>query len=505
MTLANSVSLALDKAQWNRCFTHLGDRETGQYSHVLKHTTESISQLFWQADKPYSGLCPEQLSEQVNAIDLDGAPKDLCDVVTDVVQLVGHNSILVQHPNCIAHLHTPPLISSIAAEGVIAALNQSMDSWDQASAATYVEQKVVDWLCQIYGLETKVDGSNLESVSDGVFTSGGTQSNQMGLLLARDWAVEKISNHNIQKNGLPEYASRLRIICSSNTHFTVQKSASIMGLGERAVICVDSLPDGSMNIEQLELTVEQLKRDGLIPFALVATAGTTDHGAIDNIDAMATIAGREGLWLHVDGAYGGALILSSHKSRLKGIERADSISVDFHKLFYQTISCGAILVKDKRNFKYLLHHADYLNREHDTLPNLVDKTLATTKRFDALKVFITMQSVGKDTLGAMYDHLLDQTQQVAELVAGCDGFELLAKPSLSTVLFRVSEPSDSDLDSLNQLVRIEALTRGHAVLGETTIDGKSALKFTILNPCLEMSDFKALLNKISVLADELAK
>ena len=242
----------------------------------------------------------------------------------------------------------------------------------------------------------------------------------------------------------------------------------------------------------------------MIPFAVVATAGTTDHGAIDDIERVATIASDENLWLHVDGAYGGALILSGHAQRLNGIEKADSVSVDFHKLFYQTISCGAMLVKDKTHFKYLLHHADYLNREHDELPNLVDKTIATTKRFDALKVFMTMQSIGPQTLGAMYDHLLGQAQEVAELIRDTDGLELLANPSLTTVLFRIRTNSINDHDQLNQRVRLEALTRGVAVLGETVIGGKSALKFTILNPCLGLSDFKQLIKQITTLANELA-
>lgn len=133
-----------------------------------------------------------------------------------------------------------------------------------------------------------------------------------------------------------------------------------MGLGEKAVVTVDTHADGTMHIEALSKEISALKEQGLMPFALVATAGTTDHGAIDNIDAMAEVAREQNLWLHVDGAYGGALMLSSRKDRLKGIEKADSVSVDFHKLFYQTISCGSLLIKDKSNFKYLLHHADYL-------------------------------------------------------------------------------------------------------------------------------------------------
>ncbi len=475
---------------WEKHFLRTGQAGADTYAAVMQHTTAAITSLFEDINKPYSGMDPALLEAAICQIDLDGSNESLKRVVSDTIELVGKNSIFTQHKNCIAHLHTVPLMPAIAAESIIAALNQSMDSWDQASAATYVEQKVVDWLCGRYELGEKADG---------IFTSGGTQSNQMGLMLARDWVADKISGHSIQKLGLPEYASKLRIICSSKSHFTVQKTASIMGLGERAVLCVETNDNGTIRVDALEKAVQEVKAEGLIPFALVATAGTTDHGAIDDIDALADIAAKEEIWLHVDGAYGGALILSKHKNRLKGIEKADSVSVDFHKLFYQTISCGALLVKDKADFKYLLHHADYLNREHDELPNLVDKSMATTKRFDALKVFMTMQSVGPDALGAMYDHLLEQTQQVARMVESFEGFELLAEPSLSTVLFRCVSDTE-DMDALNQRVRLEALVRGIAVLGETTVDGKSALKFTILNPCLTLADFEHLLTEIKQLA-----
>jgi diaminobutyrate-2-oxoglutarate transaminase len=137
----------------------------------------------------------------------------------------------------------------------------------------------------------------------------------------------------------------------------------------------------------------------------------------------------------------------------------------------------------------------------------VDKSIATTKRFDALKVFMTMQNVGPKALGDMYDHLLVQTQDVAEMIRAHDQFELLAEPALSTVLFRATNVrtnnASADLDELNKALRLEALTRGIAVLGETIVDGKTALKFTILNPCLTTADFESLLLKINTLAVEL--
>lgn len=479
--------------EWKKYFIHTGELGSNEFASVMNHTTTAMKSVFEQVAAPYSGMVPKALEAAIHAVDLDNKNAPLKTVIDDAAELVAKNAIFTQHPDCIAHLHTPPLMPAIAAEVMIAALNQSMDSWDQASSATYVEQKVVNWLCDKYELGEKADG---------IFTSGGTQSNQMGLMLARDWIADKLSAHSIQKLGLPEYADKLRIVCSKKSHFTVQKSASWMGLGEKAVMTVDANADGTMDVTKLDEVLNQAKAEGLIPFAIVGTAGTTDHGAIDDLDFIADMAAKHDMWMHVDGAYGGALILSSQKARLKGCERAHSISVDFHKLFYQTISCGALLVNDKSNFKFLLHHADYLNREHDELPNLVDKSVATTKRFDALKVFMTMQSVGPKALGDMYDHLLDQTLEVADMIRDNKHFELLAEPSLSTVLFRATHES-ADLDELNKTLRLEALTRGIAVLGETIVDDKTALKFTILNPCLTTADFESLLSKINTLAAEL--
>ncbi|ELB2800240.1 pyridoxal phosphate-dependent class III aminotransferase [Vibrio alginolyticus] len=479
--------------EWKKHFIHAGEMGSNEFASVMNHTTTAMKSVFEQVTAPYSGMDPKALEAAIHDVDLDNGNAPLKTVIDDAAELVAKNAIFTQHPDCIAHLHTPPLMPAIAAEAMIAALNQSMDSWDQASSATYVEQKVVNWLCDKYELGAKADG---------IFTSGGTQSNQMGLMLARDWIADKLSAHSIQKLGLPEYADKLRIVCSKKSHFTVQKSASWMGLGEKAVMTVDANADGTMDVTKLDEVLNQAKAEGLIPFAIVGTAGTTDHGAIDDLDFIADIAAKHDMWMHVDGAYGGALILSSQKTRLKGCERAHSISVDFHKLFYQTISCGALLVNDKSNFKFLLHHADYLNREHDELPNLVDKSIATTKRFDALKVFMTMQSVGPKALGDMYDHLLEQTLEVADMIRDNKHFELLAEPSLSTVLFRATHES-ADLDELNKTLRLEALTRGIAVLGETIVDDKTALKFTILNPCLTTADFESLLSKINTLAAEL--
>ncbi|GLS90236.1 hypothetical protein GCM10007916_13030 [Psychromonas marina] len=481
---------------YSKYFMHLGENNR-PFEDAAAVTQKTINSLFQDSTQAYSGVDPLQLKAQLEAVDLSTA-EPLNDVIASVNQLIAKNSILVQHPHTIAHLHTPPLIASVVAEHFIAALNQSMDSWDQAPAATYVEQIMVDWLCDTY---------QMGEMSDGVFTSGGTQSNLMGLLLARDWFAGKHSNHNIQQDGLPEYGHKMRILCSDKSHFTVQKSAALMGLGERSVVTVKTNVQGQIDCDELQLTIDALKAQDLLPIAIVATAGTTDHGAIDDLQRVVNIAKNSGCWSHIDGAYGGALMLSeTHKSRLRGIESADSVSVDFHKLFYQTISCGALLIKNKANFNTLLHHADYLNREGDELPNLVDKSIATTKRFDALKMFMTLKAVGAQQLGKMYDDLLLLTNQVADLIKQSSYFELCCDPLLSTVLFRLSDQgslSDEAFNKLHQTLRLQLLTTGDAVIAETKVDGKLYLKFTLLNPCLTLNDFDSLFTKIESTATQL--
>lgn len=491
----------MHSSQWAKHFIQLGENNNHHFEQASSLTLDNIHHLLATIKGPYSGLAPEQLKEAIYATDLNQVDS-LEQVIAQTNKLIAKNSIIVQHPHCIAHLHTPPLISSVLAEFYIAVLNQSMDSWDQASSATYLEQYIIDWLVAKYQLGTDADG---------VFTSGGTQSNLMGLLLARDSFAKQHSNHNIQKDGLPAYSTKMRIICSDKSHFTVQKSAALMGLGENAVITVATNRQGQMDIDALHHKIATLNEQGLLVMAIVATAGTTDHGAIDDLQAITTIAKQSNCWCHIDSAYGGALMLSKkYQSLLAGINDADSVSVDFHKLFYQTISCGALLIKDKSNFNCLLHHADYLSREDDELPNLVDKSIATTKRFDALKMFMTLKSVGADTLGLMIESLLELTQKVAESVKQNPHFELCCEPLLSTVLFRLAPQyqanlNESAFNKLHQTLRLQLLTSGQAVIAETKVDGKLYLKFTLLNPCLTSQHFDSLFHKIESQAKLLTK
>lgn len=477
---------------WQDQFIQLGEQGASSYQAAMTAGIAQIADLFASVERPYSGLDPMALQRRIRDIAFPDAPEQTLEaVIKEVRDDIAAHAVIVQHPHCIAHLHTPVLLSGLVAEMFIAAQNLSMDSWDQSAAATFVEQRVVKHLTDLFGYPQG---------SDGVFTSGGTQSNFMALLMARDNFLWERYQHRVRIDGLPVWASKLRIIASVKSHFTVDKAAIVMGLGQKAVIKVPNRDDGTMDADMLDGIVNGLLSDGLIPFAVVGTAGTTDHGAIDELTRISHVAQRHGLWFHVDAAYGGALIVSHSSHKLAGIDLADSMTVDFHKMWFQPVSCGALLLRDGTRFQHLQYNAEYLNRETDDLPNLVDKTLSTTRRFDALKMYVTLRTVGTATLGKMVDHLLQLAGLAAQRIQQHPDFELLASPQLSTVLFRsaaVRERTADQQDTFHRRLRALLLESGQAVLGETTVQGQVALKLTILNPCLGTADIDALLGKVA--------
>ena len=251
--------------------------------------------------------------------------------------------------------------------------------------------------------------------------------------------------------------------------------------------------------------MRDLAAESLIPMALVATAGTTDLGAIDPLEPLGAIARRHGAWLHVDAAVGGALALSDReRARLAGIAAADSVTVDFHKLWFQPISCGAFLVRDAASLQPALIHADYLNPERDDedegLPNLVDKSLQTTRRFDALKLFVALRAHGRRLLGEAVEATIDLAAEAARLIDAEPELELARPASLNTVLFRSvprSPAGAAELDAINEQVRLALLHGGGAVIGRTRLDGRVHLKLTLMNPATGHGDLRELLARIT--------
>ena len=473
---------------------------TEAYQQAIAQTSAAVVQWLQQPEM-YQGKSVAELRDRIQ-LDFNAQGLGNQAAIERAIEYFLKDSLSVHHPQCVAHLHCPSLVISQAAEVLINATNQSMDSWDQSPSATIMEVKLIEWL------RTRV---GYQAGDAGVFTSGGTQSNLMGLMLARD-AFFARQGHSIQQHGLTGDLRKIKVLCSENAHFSVQKNMALMGLGYQSVTLVKTDEFARMDINDLREKVAQAQANGEQILAIVATAGTTDAGAIDPLREIAQLAAEQQIWVHVDAAWGGALLMSEqYRHYLDGIELVDSITLDFHKQYFQTISCGAFLLKEARHYELMRYQAAYLNSEFDEaagVPNLVSKSLQTTRRFDALKLWMGLEALGQQQYAEIIDHGVTLAQQVAGYVTEQPELELVMKPQLASVLFRfrpaaLANAGDAEIALLNQKIGDKLLESGRANVGVTEANGVTCLKVTLLNPTVTLQDIIKLLDLVELTGNEL--
>ena len=469
-----------------------------EYKKLIKETSLAITKAFID-DRAYSGPTPQELKEIVkeNSI-LPENGLGWKAVFSKIQEKVLPNLLRTPSTDYMPHLHGPSLLENIAAELVISTFNQSMDSWDQSPVATEIEVETIRHLCRLYGYD--------QEKADGVFTSGGSQSNQTAIILARDWFCNNVLNYDVKKFGLNEKCSKLRMYTSEISHFSMEKSAHILGLGYQAVVKVPVDNKKKMDISALRSLIEEDKKAGNIPFLIVGTVGTTDFGSIDPLKELSEIAKENNMWLHADAAYGSGVIMSEkYSSRVADLSLCDSITVDFHKMFLMTISCSAVLVKEADDFNALTIHADYLNREEDEedgYTNLVDKSLQTTRRFDALKVWTSFQMRGKNGWSNIIETSMNNAAYFYSILKADDSFEILTEPEISSVVFRYKKAETAQkADEINKKVRRSLLHEHGIVIGQTVSNERVFLKFTLLNPRINHKKLEELKNLIKSLAE----
>ncbi|MXP57925.1 aspartate aminotransferase family protein [Pantoea sp. Taur] len=468
------------------------------YQQAIAQSSAAVVQWLQQPEM-YQGKSVAELRERIT---LDFNPNGLGNqaAIERAIEYFLKDSLSVHHPQCVAHLHCPSLVVSQAAEVLINATNQSMDSWDQSPSATIIEVKLIEWLRAQVGYPAG---------DAGVFTSGGTQSNLMGLMLARD-AFYQRQGHSVQLDGITGDLRKIKVLCSENAHFSVQKNMALLGHGYNSVVQVKSDQFARMDVNDLKAKLAQAEANGEQILAIVATAGTTDAGAIDPLREIAGIAAEHSIWMHVDAAWGGALLLSEkYRDYLDGLELVDSVTLDFHKQYFQTISCGAFLLKDERHYELMRYQAAYLNSEFDEeagVPNLVSKSLQTTRRFDALKLWMGLEALGQKQYAAIIDHGVTLAQEVAKFVASEPRLELVMQPQLASVLFRYRPEQLTDIAQIalfNQRIGDALLDSGRANVGVTENQGVTCLKLTLLNPTVTLEDIKVLLALVEKTANQL--
>lgn len=474
-------------------FTTLGQQGAAQYRTLMKHAVD-IAANWLESEQMFDGMPIDKLRDELQNVDMLPA-QGVGDMQTleEASKLFLNHALQVHHPLCSAHLHCPTTLASQLAEVLINISNQSMDSWDQSPSATLFEQRIITALRDQIGYPTG---------DAGVFTSGGTQSNLMGLLLAREYCLkyQSVKDRN-----------DMVVICSAQAHFSVQQSMLLLGFNEDATVSVPCDDGGGIIVDELAAILSSLKTKSKKAFAIVATAGTTDTGAIDDIQAIAELAKQHHVWLHIDAAWGGILLFSQkYRDRLKGIELADSISLDFHKQFLQTISCGAFVLKDNAHYELIRRHDDYLNPIEDELegvPNLVAKSIQTTRRFDALKLWMSFRSIGTTQYAKMVDYSVDLAQEVASYIKQSETFELVNSTQIASVLFRIKPEAlaGNDNTQVHRFIAQLLFDEGRANLGVTRRAGKTTLKMTLLNPNTTFAHIKTLLATIEKLTKQYQK
>ncbi|MBB2923426.1 L-2,4-diaminobutyrate decarboxylase [Cellulomonas cellasea] len=457
----------------------LSSATADHYAATMRETVDRLADRFRETRRPFSGASREELGALVDAVDLDGPGRGTAEALREVDALFVRNAVWFHHPDYAAHLNCPVAVPAVAAEAVVAAVNASLDTYDQSTAGTLMERRLVAWTAERIGFPA----------GDGIFTSGGTQSNLQALLIARDHALAA-------SGATPD---RLVVLATGSSHFSVQKSARLLGLGEDAVLCVATDDRGRMRPEVLAAALDAARTAGRVPMCVVATAGTTDRGCIDPLGPIADACDAAGVWLHVDAAYGcGLLVSPTRRHLLDGIERARSVTVDFHKSFFQPVSSSALVVRHARDLAPVAWYADYLNPEGSGEPNQVDKSLQTTRRFDALKLWVTLRALGADRLGEMFDAVVDLAAAAHDLVEHDPDLRLVGRSQLSTVLFRWQPAGvpDARADALVPLVRRALFDSGRTIVAKTVVDGRPCLKLTLLNPDSTVEDVRRVLGAV---------
>ena len=411
---------------------------------------------------------------------------------TDVIAESNH----LYHPRYVGHQVSAPLPAAVWTESLIGALNQSVAVFEMSPAATVIETQVVRWMCELAGYGPGAGGT---------LTSGGTEATQTALLAARAVAMP-----NAWADGVG--ANPPVVVYGEHAHYAVSRAVGALGLGVNHAVRVASR-DHHMDVRALHDTLDRLAGEGRRVMAVVATAGSTATGSFDDLEAIGTLCESRKLWLHVDGAHGASALLSAtHRRRLAGLSRAQSIAWDPHKMMLLPLSAGAVLVRDERVLEgafaqqapYLFHGAEGgAARKWDQGV----RSAQCSRRADVLKLWVALQRYGADGIGALYDRLCDVTMAMHHEIEHRPQLEAMHEPSSNILCFRWVGDGGSDaatLDAQNRELRERYNASGHGWITATELDGRRVLRVTIMNPRTTAAHCKEIVDALIATGDAIA-
>ncbi|HYV18381.1 MAG TPA: pyridoxal-dependent decarboxylase [Verrucomicrobiae bacterium] len=422
------------------------------------------------------------------------------------LQSVFADSMRMSHPRLFGLFTPAPLPIAALADMAAAFLNQSPDAWKAGPAATEVEAGILRTFTRLIGW-----GAG----SFGAVTSGGGGANLLALKMARDRAMGIGS----RRRGIATDAKRLRVYASDQAHFSIGRALDILGIGSDALVSLPTGPDRRLDPERLDAALRRDRRQGLRPMAIVATAGTTSTGTLDSLPAIAACARRHAAFLHVDAAYGGALLFSrKDRRRLEGLERADTVTIDPHKWLFQPFSLAVLLARDRERLRASCAiEPDYLRKDLEHEPDRLDlyqHSLEGSRPFRTLKLDLTLQTIGMEGLGALVDHTREVALDLERRVLADPRLETCGAPvDLSTVVLRYlpawaradsrrSAKARRRLDRIQLGIQHAVERGGEAWFPAIVLDGEVWLRIGVFNYRTTEKDIDRLLRAIVRAAGE---
>lgn len=464
-----------------------------------KMIDDMLDYLEMVADRPPWQRAPDHVKEHFNTgVPLE--PQRATEVYEEFLEYVLPYPIGNIHPRFWGWIFGTGTVFGAMAEFLAATMNTNAGDMDHHSA-NHVEKQVLSWIKEMLGYP---------GFASGLLTSGCSAANLIGLTVARNAKAR----HDLRKEGVNTGDAKMVLYASEEIHSSIQKTIEILGLGSDALRRVPVNKEFEINLETLQHLINQDRGEGFHPFCVVAAAGTTNTGAVDDLDSLADICEEEDLWLHVDGAFGAWAALSSEaREKVDGMSRADSLALDLHKWMYIQYEIGCIFVRDAEEHKRTFFlRPDYLQRAEGgqgmtsgDLPWLTDYGFQLSRNFRALKAWMVIKEQGSRKFGRMIQQNIDQAQYLAKLINSHPDLELLAPVPLNVVCFRYNSPGlvDDELDDLNQQIMVELQERGIAVVSGTRIGGKFALHVANTNHRSRWEDFQTLTNEVIRLGESI--
>ncbi|MBI3448949.1 MAG: aminotransferase class I/II-fold pyridoxal phosphate-dependent enzyme [Acidobacteria bacterium] len=369
-------------------------------------------------------------------------------------------------------------------------INQNVTAWRSSPSGTELERVVVDWLRRILGLPEGTDG---------LLLGGGSSATLTALAAARDAKA----GADVSQGGMITLGRPMTLYATDEVHMSVPRAASLLGIGRDGVRVLPSRPDFTFDLTALRERIREDREDGAVPFCVVANAGSTNTGAVDPLRDLAVICREEGLWLHVDAAYGGFAALSPDlRRRLDGIEEADSVAIDPHKWLHVPFDCGALLVRDQAALRAPYTEVGEYARSGETGPRtsytFFERSPELSRRFRALKLWMILRYYGTSSLREMVEQDVSVAGHLAAMVDAADELERLAPAPLSVVCFRYAPPGmdEPSLDGINREILRRVQLDAVVYPTHAELRGRFAIRACILNPRTRPSDVDLLVAEV---------